>query len=191
VRLGCAALSVILRPPLERASRLRLRTVPPGAALSVDGRAAGRTPVALELRAGRYRLALERPGFLRFARSVDLSAPDRELGIALVPTPETAALLARRKRKTTLGLVGLCVAAASLAAMGSLYGVGTAQGDDAYARYRAATLDAERTEHAAEVRAAERKLIAGHALAALAAAAVGFSLYHLFSRGALPPPAPP
>lgn len=65
---------------------LSLRTVPPGAEVSIDGYRFGQTPlVDAPVRAGERTLTVERGGYRTFRRTFDLSE-NRNLSVTLLPT---------------------------------------------------------------------------------------------------------
>lgn len=69
---------------------LSLRTVPPGAEVSIDGYRFGRSPIVdAPVRAGERTLRVERRGYTTFEHSFDLSG-NRHLSIELVPSGRTA-----------------------------------------------------------------------------------------------------
>ncbi len=88
----------------------------------------------------------------------------------------------RRKLHTTVAWSTLGLGAASLVTAGVLYGVGLSSRGEAYDRYSAARAQAEIDAHWADVEHEEKKLIAGHVLAGVGAAAVGVSLYFFLTR---------
>ena len=88
----------------------------------------------------------------------------------------------RRKRHTILAWSSLGLGIASVVTAGVLYGVGLGQRSAAYDNYSAARKQEEIDSHWADVLYEEKKLIAGHVLAGVAAAAVGVSVYFFVTR---------
>ncbi|MCC5829243.1 MAG: SUMF1/EgtB/PvdO family nonheme iron enzyme [Phycisphaeraceae bacterium] len=83
---------------------LHVRTVPAGALLSIDGRAAGSAPIDLTLPAGNYRLRAEMDGYLPWQRQIRFDATgDAQLRIELLIDPariEAAASVATQPATT-------------------------------------------------------------------------------------------
>jgi hypothetical protein len=81
------ALTLSLQP-LPRTGRVRLQVTPPGATVSVDGRAAGSAPLELELQQGGHALEVAAPGY-RGSRSdlVIVAGESRSMALALDPLP--------------------------------------------------------------------------------------------------------
>jgi cytoskeleton protein RodZ len=70
---------------------LSLRTVPPGAEVSIDGYRFGQSPIVdAPVRAGERTLRIERGGYTTFERSFDLSS-NRHLSIELTPSGRSVA----------------------------------------------------------------------------------------------------
>ena len=91
--------------------------------------------------------------------------------------------LARKRRsKTIWAWTSLGLGAACLVTAGVLYGVGQSAGSEAYGSYHDARDQQQMKSHWEEVEAAEAKLVAGHVLVGVGAAAVGFALYQFISR---------
>ena len=88
----------------------------------------------------------------------------------------------KRKRHTILAWSSLGLGIASAATAGVLYGVGMSRRSAAYDNYSAARDQVAIDGHWEEVEAEEKKLIAGHVLAGVAAAAVGVSAYFFITR---------
>jgi hypothetical protein len=81
------------RPPPESTGTLDVKTVPSGAAVSVDGRAAGTAPIEVTLEVGRHQVRLELAGYAAVIADADVRANAQTsvvvpLGAAAVtPTP--------------------------------------------------------------------------------------------------------
>lgn len=84
---------VRLRELCERTGALHVRSSPTGAALRIDGSVVGTTPYrSLSMRAGTYRLALDKRGFREATRSVVITAgseADVVVELARAETPLT------------------------------------------------------------------------------------------------------
>ncbi|MGZ6078472.1 MAG: tetratricopeptide repeat protein [Myxococcaceae bacterium] len=112
------------RLPLEASLRV---SVEPPASVSVDGDAAGRSPVALRLKPGRHLVSAVEEGYQPLDREVDLAAgariqlelslvpslaggraPDAAVRDAVAPAPKTAP---RRWTYVAAGVAGVCLAA--------------------------------------------------------------------------------
>jgi hypothetical protein len=79
-----ARLQVLSRAPV----RFVIRTRPHGAAIQIDDKAAGETPVDLTLAAGAHHMRIERPGFSPLERSFTVtSGVDETLDLDLVKLP--------------------------------------------------------------------------------------------------------
>ena len=73
----------IIEPP-----KLRVTTVPSGAEVTIDGRSAGRSPVSVELSAGRHRVAARLEGYQDWDRQIHFEGDaDEALPIELEETP--------------------------------------------------------------------------------------------------------
>lgn len=99
-----------------------------------------------------------------------------------------ASILKRRKAKTVWGFAAMGISLACAATAGILYGVGLTQGNEAHSDYMTAadkqppsnfsTFEGNRES----VTDARDKLIAGHVLVGVAAAAMGVSIYQFVTR---------
>lgn len=175
-----------------------------GATVLVNGKGVGSVPLELPvyLEPGTYKFQARKAGYHSSAKTVELAAgqhetldlllePEssvREPAAAKVPVDKRPAVdpdLARRRRTKTLWAYGaLSLGAACVITGAVLYGVGGAQGGEAYDDYRAATEPAEIERHYQDVEAAKSKLIAANVLMGVSAAALGASLYLLLTRPA-------
>lgn len=183
-----------------------------GAALLVDGRPMGQTPMArrIYLSPGKHQVSSILRGHEPFMWQAELKAGDhQQLKIRLLPKPtppppseagqappgppgETAAddLTSRRRTRTIWAWSTLGAGAAMAVAAAVLYGVGVSQGDEAHDKYTAAASKnppAPETEidgYYTDIDAARTKVLAGNILIGTAAAAVGVSVYLLLTRPA-------
>lgn len=81
----------VTTPAANRMVLLSLRTVPPGAEISIDGYRFGQSPIVdAPVRAGERTLRVERGGYTTFERSFDLSG-NRHLNIELAPSGQSVA----------------------------------------------------------------------------------------------------
>ncbi len=90
-------------------SRVDVHSNPSGAAIAVDGTAAGTTPAALDLAPGEHRLELSLPGYVSAVTVVAVAAGDapRALDLALVPDGAgTTPGPRRRSRLVPYALIG-------------------------------------------------------------------------------------
>jgi TonB family protein len=79
-------------PVAARMSVLAISSTPPGAAVTIDGRAVGTTPTRLDVTAGRHVVRLEQAGHAPVSREIDLVAGQAEaLELALEPLAAPAA----------------------------------------------------------------------------------------------------
>jgi hypothetical protein len=76
---------------------LELSTEPAGADISIDGQARGRSPLTVELAAGRYLVLAEKPGFQPVKKFVTMGAEPRAETITLEKTADKTAAAARDK----------------------------------------------------------------------------------------------
>jgi hypothetical protein len=84
--------------PLAGDAYLRIEVEPQGAAVLVDGLASGRTPVELQLPAGRHSVRVEQDGYLPLIETVDLRAGaeftlEGQLVQTATPAPPTVTLI--------------------------------------------------------------------------------------------------
>jgi hypothetical protein len=87
-----------------------------------------------------------------------------------------------RRTRTLWGYSALGAGLACVSVAAVLYGVGGAQGSDAYDKYEAALTDDDLLRYGDDVEAATDKLTAGHVLAGVGVAAVAASVYLLLTR---------
>ena len=110
-----AALAAKVRLLQRQSPRLTLRSRPSGAAVWIDGRLVGHTPLAREVDAGEHEVRVELPGYATERRSVTAVAGTEDaLEVVLHDDPEAA-----RRRRTWRGVGG-----AALGLGGSMLGVG-------------------------------------------------------------------
>jgi len=90
-------------PPAVARGRLLVRTTPPGAQVTVDGRERGRTPTMIgDLASGEHRVRIGRDGYVTVERRVVISASrsERSLSVALararMPRPAPPAPVAKK-----------------------------------------------------------------------------------------------
>ena len=185
---------------LVRAGVIVVTSDPAGAAVLLDGKAAGQTPVRLSVEPGDHQLRLtldvREPDSrtvavgegkeVAVAVKLRLSEAERErLRLAEVKrrqeqeAHEQAMVGARaaRKKKSLRGYISLGAAGALLATAGVLYGVGASQGEEAHGKAMTGL-----ETYTSDVESARGMLIAGHVLAGVGLAAVGYAVYELVSR---------
>lgn len=180
--------------PRLQTGQLSVTSKPAGARVLLGGKTLGRAPLSrVKVPVGQHELVLRLKGRLEQRRRITVRR-DEELKVALGLKRARAGATAgghavalrrqarTRQSKTTWGYVSLGAGAALAAGAAILYGVGYSQGAEAHDRYMSSFGVAEINAHYADVKAARGKLYAGHALAGLAAAAVGVSVYLLLTR---------
>lgn len=88
------------RGDAQRVARrpLRIASNPSGADIEVDGRAAGRTPITVDVAPGDHVVRLEQPGLQVAAAIVAVSADGGALDLDLLPDPRDAVLFRRIAR---------------------------------------------------------------------------------------------
>ena len=194
-----------LRLLRTKLASLRITCDVKGASVWVDRKHAGKTPLRLRvfLEPGRHSVQAATQGKPPFESEVALKAGEhRDLSIKLdqaqkeakavvpkeiaadanlQPRPDDDISRARRS-KTLWGYIAMGVGGASTLTAAILYGVGGSQGEEAYDNYQKAVGDAEITRYHGEVEDARKKLIAGHVLMGVAAAAFGVSIYQFLTR---------
>jgi tetratricopeptide (TPR) repeat protein len=176
-----------------------------GATVLVDGKGAGTTPLEIPLyfEAGTYTIAARKAGHRPSSKELTLSAgqhvvvdlilvregladdtppASQPAGVVRSRATPDPGIARRRREKTIWAYTALSMGAACAVTAGILYGVGTAQGNAAHDRYQAATLPDEIELHYRDVESAKTKLVAGHVLIGVAAAAIGVSIYSFLTR---------
>jgi len=180
---------------------LLIKTTPAGADVSIDGSPAkGKTPLFLRLGVGDHVLhVMTSKGGQNISRVLIKANEILDLTINLeagqqpapagssAPQPVTLqsldlAVIDMRKTKARWGYAAIGIGAASLVTAVVLYGVGFRSRNEADARYMATKDPVEMDRHWADVEAADRKIVAGHVVLSLAAAAAAFAVYEFVSR---------
>ena len=180
--------------PRLQTGLLTVSSKPAGARVLLGGKSLGQAPLTrVKVPVGEHTLLLRLAGHLQRRRTITLRR-DEELKVTLAlqrgrpgaKAAGNAVALRRQARarqtKTTWGYVSLGAGAALAASAAILYGVGFSQGAAAHDRYMSSFGADEMNAHYADVRSARGKLYAGHALAGVAAVAVGVSVYLLLTR---------
>jgi tetratricopeptide (TPR) repeat protein len=190
--------------------RVKLIVSKQGAKVTVDGNDAGQTPLDLPLylQPGKHTIKVEMDGFLSATRAVRLRrGGHRKLRVRLkrkveLPTTPPAeacpkvtcpscddapdALRQAHRNMTIGGYVALGTGLALVAGAAVLYGVGGAQGAEAYDLYKEAKDPANMARHYDDVQDSRSMLMAGHGLMAGGVVALGLSVYQFLARPDLP-----
>ena len=189
---------------LVRAGVLAVTSDPTGAAVLLDGKAAGPTPARLSVAPGDHRLRVIKGGREPETRTITVGE-GKEVAVAVqlrlteaererrrlaearrrkeLAAREKVAAGARaaRKKKSLRGYIALGAAGALLATAGVLYVVGATQGEEAYGQNMTGL-----ETHTSDLESARGMLIGGHVLAGLGLAAAGYAVYELVSRPEVP-----
>jgi hypothetical protein len=105
---------VDVRRPAERA-RLTIHSAPAGASVTVDGRAAGETPISLELPPGSHELALAAAGHAAAHKKITLESGIRGLvSIDMMPVPDGRLLAPTTSPLRSIGWIALAVGVAAI-----------------------------------------------------------------------------
>ena len=186
----------------QKVASVRLSCPEEGATVTLDGAVVGATPLAVRIfmEPGRHRLEVDKSSVGVFARQLNLIAGQhitvdaplaqrpaaatgpgaRDPRVAVAPAPPPTA--AARRTRSIVAYTTLGVGAALAVGAAVMYGVGTSQGDEAHEAYDASQTQAEFDAHYEDVEAAKAKLVVGHVLVGLAAAALGASVYAFVTR---------
>jgi hypothetical protein len=182
-----------------------------GADVTVDDEVVGVTPLqsGIYLEPGSHRLSLRKQGYMPFELELALGAGEhRQLTVPLqpvaaqdeplppvVPAPTPPVKISKpaptpvvpaqenpqQQRKTFWAWGSLGAGSALVVTAVTLYTVGLVQGNDAHKKYRDAGPTEDIGGYWSDVESAKTKLIAGHVLMGLGAAAVGVSVYHFLT----------
>lgn len=191
----------------RKVASIRLRCSRDGAAVLVDGRRRGTTPLPAEvyLEPGRHRIELVLHGYQTLVLNLDLPAGEHpEQTVELVrekqqrpderpdvePDPAPAAdpiVMERYQRKTTVAYITLGTGLALAATAGIMIGLGISSGTAAHDQYvqESRKLDGNSAViagHREDVENARSMVIAGDVLAGVAAVSLGFSIYQFLTR---------
>lgn len=169
------------------------------------------------LEPGSHRLSLRKQGYMPFELDLALGAGEhRQLAVPLqpvpvqdeplppatptphpiptvkisqpTPAPVVSAQVDHQQRRKTFWAWGSLGAGSALVVTAlTLYTVGLVQGTDAHEKYRDAGPTEDIAGHWNDVESAKTKLIAGHVLLGLGAAAMGISVYHFLTMQAEEP----
>jgi tetratricopeptide (TPR) repeat protein len=186
--------------------RLELRCSEQGAAVLVDGRGAGQTPLEapIFLGPGSHSLRIQKKGFTDLTKRITLAAGERRVLVlrlehlpfpdartaaaAALSAPSAASLQRVASRRYGIwpwAMLGLGLAFTASATV--LWSVGISQGNDAYSRYdetagRPGADLARVDEQRAEILKARNEVLAGSVLLGAGLATLGASLYLFLTR---------
>ena len=131
-----------------------------------------------------WRLRIEAPS--RMAPTTRQDSPGTKAnGADVTLVASTRLLRDRRRTKTIWAYTTLGVGLALLGSAGALYGVGVQQGDNAHQMYRVAKERDEIFHYRGELESARTKLVVGHVLAGVGAAAIAVSIYQFVTLPAV------
>ena len=208
VILGVEDVKKSVNATLRHTGVISVATDPAGAVVSVDGKAAGQSPLKIELAPGAHKIHLWQKGREPLTREVTVvSGRTSEVSVRLAYTAaertrlageaarekvararaeehrrQAKVLASRRRGKSIWAWSSLGVGAALALTAAILYGDGASRGGGAHDSYMTTTDQDEILGYRGDIKQARTELAVGHVLAGAALAAVGFSVYHFITR---------
>ena len=121
----------LARKPYRRALSVRIKTRPPGASITMDGRRIGVSPVTVRIQPGVHKVRLQLEGYTELEETINLSDTDDALRFSLrpleaVPVPVTETIEPPPVRRKWPLWLGIATGTAALAATGTAIYFGNA-----------------------------------------------------------------